>query len=181
MEYASLTTEAEQFIERDELGNPLQVYGPPTASTLTSNIFALVLLVSMGGFCLYVLIWNMVRVAFSWSVIELNGGFILALSIFFLASLAAFIFCARNIFKAISNRNRRVVICTHGVAVVERRNTESFRWQEVLTVFTLPRYKARPIYTVNCRDGRRFVFQDISGIEQLAESIEVRVARAKKS
>ncbi|MBO0795145.1 MAG: hypothetical protein J2P36_29970 [Ktedonobacteraceae bacterium] len=181
MEMASLTTEAQLLIDRDQLGLPLEIYGPPTTSILTGGICALVFTVSVAGFSLYVLVWNLVRTPFSWSIIELNSGFLFGLSTLILVFFGLSIFVFRNIFRAISDRDRRVVLCTHGAAVLQGRNSESFRWQEVLTIFALSRYKARPIYTVHCHDGRKFVFQDLSGIEQLAESINVQVARANHS
>jgi hypothetical protein len=192
MEMASLTTEAQQLIKQDELGLPLETYGPPTTSALTGGVVSLIVAASLAGFCIYVLVWNIARTSFSWSIIELNRGFLFALSVLILWSLFFSIVGFRSIFRAISNRTKRIIICTHGVAVLQGGNAESFRWQEVLTSFALPHYKTFPsftlprykvclIFTVHCRNGRKFVFQDLSGIEQLAESIEVQVARAKLS
>ena len=180
---AGLTTEVQRLIERDQLGLPLEIYGPPTTLTLTGGIAALIVAVSLVGFCIYVLILNFAHTSFSWSIFELNSNkeFFFELSIFLLLSVPCFIVGLQSIFKAISNRDRCVVFCAHGVAVLWGRNFESFRWQEVLTIFTPPRYKRRLIFTVHCHDGRKFVFQDLSDIEQLAEHIDVYVARAKQS
>jgi hypothetical protein len=49
------------------------------------------------------------------------------------------------------------------------------------TTFSSPSRWEGLIYTVICRDGRHFVFQNLSEIGELAELIDVHVARAKQS
>src|SRR5579859_1967289 len=172
MSMESLIAEAQRRIERDQLGLPLNIYGPPTALTIIGGMIALVVAIAMAG-----MVW------LSFSMPSENGIFLNVFVAFLAVILMIFlsVMSFQSLSRALSDRNMRVVICTRGVAFLRGRDYESFRWQDVLTTFSLTRYKKRPIYTVHCQDGRKFVFQNLSGIEDLAESIDVHVARAKRS
>ncbi len=97
---------------------------------------------------------------------------------------------------SILNRNNQAVVCTDGVAYVTRKSADAFRWEEVLTVFnrtsvsrstthneyggTTTHTSINHKYAVHCHDGRKFVFDDsLSHVEDLAERIEVEVARRR--
>jgi hypothetical protein len=98
--------------------------------------------------------------------------------------------------RTILNRNNQAVVCTNGVAYVTRKSADAFRWEQVLTVFNKTSVSTNTThnqyggtststsihhkYAVHCHDGRKFVFDDsLSKVEDLAETIEVEVARRR--
>ncbi|HTK07243.1 MAG TPA: hypothetical protein VL485_08745 [Ktedonobacteraceae bacterium] len=166
MEMAGLSEEAWRLIARDELGSPLEIYSPPTVLNLTIGIVALVI--------------DVLIVEFTFHSMSPNAP---VLAVFFLLfyAIVISIIGVWYIFKAVSDRDMRVVICTRGVAFLNGSNSGGFRWQDVLTTFYSAGRKKLSTYTVHCQDGRKFVFQNLSGIQKLAENIDVRVARAKQS
>ena len=73
-----------------------------------------------------------------------------------------------------------------------RESADAFRWEQVLMVFNKTSVSTRQNqyggrstrvhhkYAVHCHDGRRFVFDNsLSHVEDLAEKIEVEVARRR--
>jgi hypothetical protein len=166
MDIPGLTAEAQEFIARKELGNPLQIYEPPTSVTILGGTAGL----GSAAFVAYLFQpWlffghgaNFPALVFSFLVIVL-----------LICGLAP-------IFIAISNRKKRAVICMHGVAFLTSQGSVSFRWEDVLTTTRFFSSQKRFIYTVHCRNGWRIVFKNLSRIKDLAEAIDVHVARTKR-
>ena len=98
--------------------------------------------------------------------------------------------------KAIRKRNNQAIFCTEGVAYVTRKVTYGFRWDEVFMVFNKTSISTSTMhneyggtdtstnvshrYAIHCHDGRRFVLDNsLSNVEDLAERIEVEIARRR--
>lgn len=156
------------------IGPPRQIYGPPTISNIISGFM---IPVSAG-----IMVWLSIFV--SSSVSSSHSALNTAIMLLYLVVLLLGGMGLWYIFGAISKRNTRVVLCTHGVAYVQPSGSDSFRWQDVLTTTTTIAARGRAhqvIYTVHCHDGRKSVFKNISSIQDLAESVDVQVARARLS
>jgi hypothetical protein len=98
-----------------------------------------------------------------------------------------------SIIKTVSNWQRRVVLCEHGVVDLTRERMDAFRWEQVATVLDKVEVHRHQIdseqgrtstppstshsYKVVCADGRTFLFDEtLSRVEQLGEEIQVAVA-----
>lgn len=168
---ASPPIEAQQLIARDQLGPPLEIYTSPTFSTLAAGIFMLTGAVASTWFMFY--------------LFSRFGALSLALDIlaFFsygiwviLSSLSGFL----NISRAISGRKTCIIHCAHGIVFLQGSISDSFRWPDVSTTYSVTSRWNGLIYTVIRRDSRRFVFQNLSKLEELAALIDAEVARAKQ-
>lgn len=158
MDMTRLTTEAQQLIARKELGTPLHIYAPPTTSIILVSI---ILLGTMLGFA------------------ALMGAVFSSVYVFIFFGLLLAILPLSIIGVALSNRKKRAVVCTLGVALLLPKGSESFRWEDVLTTTHMVASRGGLTYTVHCHDGRRIVFRDFSHIRDLAETINVQVAHAQ--
>jgi hypothetical protein len=88
-------------------------------------------------------------------------------------------------FTSISNRKKRAVICTLGVILLAPEGSKSFRWEDVLTTTRRVESDSESqtslgSYTVHCHDGRKIIFNGFAHMEDLAEAIDVQVARARQ-
>jgi hypothetical protein len=172
MDITSLPAEAQRLIARDQLGSPLDIYTSPTISTLVAGIFMLIGAVAVTWFMFYLFsTFGTLSLALDILAFFAYGIWVVLLSIS----------CFLNISRAISGRNTYVVRCVHGVVFLRRLISDSFRWHDVSTTFSSTSRREGLIYTVICRDGRHFVFQNLSEIGELAEIIDAQVARAKQS
>ena len=204
----AISSEAEPLIARYELGASKQVYKPPT---ITSIIV---------GSCLiaFACVWIIIALVITRGplLLEQTSGFsssitptdpalntfnmvFTILSIVFPALGLVFIGVGLKIvINAILNRHMRAVLCEYGVAYLERRGADAFRWEQVTTVLdrvsehhnttnrpdgsTTTSITTRHTYTVACKDGRRFIFKGMLRHEDLlVEEIQIAVAGYQKS
>jgi hypothetical protein len=158
-----LTTEMQQLITHTELGSPLEIYSPPTELTILGSI-------AVFGFT--ALIGSLL---FTENGVNFDGIFLV---LYFI--LISFVLGLIIIKVALSNRKKRAVICTFGVAFFLYEGFGSFRWKDVLTTTRQGGSKGGSLtYTVYCYDGRRIVFTGLIGMYMLAEAIDLQVARAQ--
>jgi len=186
---AHVSPEAQRLIARDRLGTPTKIYKPRTTSSIITGLFVLV----------FSIVWELLAVVIAY-VIAAATKSIFAIFGLALPLIGLIVFGAglRIVFRAIRNRHIRVVVCTHGVAYVMRNSADAFRWEQVLTIFhgvsvststtssqsggTSTSTSIEHTYTVHCQDGRKFVFDSrtLGKVQELAEAIEVEVARRRR-
>ena len=124
MSMENLIAEAQQLIERDQLGLPLNIYGPPTALTITGGVAALIVALAMA--------W-MAWLAFFAPIPSAKGGIfwnIFTAFLFVILVILLSVMSFQSLSRALSDRDVRVVMCTRGVAFLRGRHYESFRWQD---------------------------------------------------
>ncbi|MBO0792704.1 MAG: hypothetical protein J2P36_17400 [Ktedonobacteraceae bacterium] len=168
-----LTTEMQQLIAHAKLGSPLEIYSPlPIGPTILLGIV-------MFGFvaCIGVSVLTGSRVHFT---TDIWGGITMIEDALLFSVLGVVPACIM-IMVAFSNRKKRAVICTFGVAFFLHEGFGSFRWKDVLTTTRQSGSKRSLTYTVYCHDGRRIVFNGLTGMYMLAEAIDVQVAHAHHS
>jgi hypothetical protein len=173
MSTPKLTPEMQQLIAHAQLGPPLEIYSPPPIE------FTILLGIVIFGFvtCIGALVLTGSRVHFS---TDIWGGLIMIEYGIIFSVLAVVPVCIMFI-TAFSNRKKRAVICPFGVAFLLYEGFGSFRWTEVLTTTRQSGSKRNLTYTVYCHDGRCIVFNGLTGIDMLAEAIDVQIARAHHS
>ena len=199
---ANITQEARRLIERDNLGAPTEVY---RTNALAGSIIGLIFIVfgSVWSLITFAML-NGFRFLIGQSALSpVDSGLSTGVDTFgIITSIFSIIFPLFGLLfvgiglmtfvRAILNRNNQAVVCTDGVAYVTRESADAFRWEQVLMVFDKKSVSTRQNkdggrstrvhhkYAVHCHDGRRFVFDNsLSHVEDLAEKIEVEVARRR--
>ncbi len=191
---ASLTEETRQLIIQNRLGDVQDVYKPHFRSIIAGSFLMAVGIFLTGG-----PVYGTFRTGPP-SPSDLPT-LLIVFSLLALLSLYLLFLGVRKIFLTASNPDMRVVACQHGIAFVRRSGSAGFYWQDVQNTFkrqvnlfpnissgdatdiliALIRFcSIRRSYTIHCRDGRKFVFQEpLTRLEDLAERVETHVRRVK--
>ncbi len=186
---ASLTARAQQIIMRNNLGSPMEVYGPHTIASIIGGLFVMAFAAVWIWFALSITgstllppgssVFNVLSPGAAIGTLPTSDSFSGADAFFSLFRLIFPLFGVLflllglgSIFRAIYNQGMRVVVCTNGVVVIQPSGSGSFYWQDVLTVFHKVQVSSsrnqstgatstsiRHAYTVHCRDGRKFVLK----------------------
>lgn len=201
----NITQEAQRLIARDNLGTPTAVFRPNVIGSIIISSIILVIGVAWSIITIFIInTFALFMGGSSFSPISVPGSAffdMLPMIVSIVFSLVGLLFVAiglTGLIRTILNRNNQAVVCTDGVAYVMRKSADAFRWEQVLTVvnktsvsrhttsdthgFTNTSTTVHNKYAVHCHDGRTFVFDDMfSHVEDLAEKIEVEVARQRIS
>lgn len=200
---ASVPPEAESLIRRYNLGMVRGVYKPHTFWSIVGCLF----IVAFGAVwtLLAASLTNSPLLPANLALFHQSIDLPVSDSVFSILGIVfplfGLLFCLIglwNIVKALSHRHVRAVLCTYGVAYLGRQGADAFRWEQVATVFhkvtTHTHSNRNPstgttststtyshTYTINCRDGRKFVFDSIlGGVKRLGKIIENEVARYQR-
>lgn len=187
---ASVPPEAESLIRRYNLGALRKVYKPHTFWSVIGGLFV------MGFGAAWALLASSILNSAQLPVS--NDIFSIVSIVFPLFGLLIVLIGFWGIIKALLNRKVRAVLCAYGVAYLGRQNADAFRWEQVATIFhkvtehthtshnhstgsTSTSRSYSHTYTINCKDGRRFVFDSVlGGVKRLGATIEDEVARYQR-
>jgi hypothetical protein len=83
--------------------------------------------------------------------------------------------------RAVRLKDVRAVLCEYGVVQLGPQGAHAFRFDQVASVLP-PTASRLPVYTIVCRDGRRFVFdRALADVGDLGRRISVSVAGVRGS
>jgi Family of unknown function (DUF6585) len=200
--------EAQPLISRYQLGNTTAIYKPHTFLSIIAGLIFMTIAAGLTLF--FATITNSPLLPANLALPPLPVGeraqlpepfgTILALGLPLIGLIFVFV-GLWTIIRAIRNRHIRAIVCINGVVSVMRERTDAFRWEQVATVFhkvtrhttTTNQYgssgqyvgsttttSTSHAYTINCLDGRRFVFDSTLGrVTRLGDTIEREVARRR--
>jgi hypothetical protein len=205
---AAIPFEAQPLISRYQLGNATAIYKPHTIASIIFGLIFMTFAAGFTLFLATVTNSPLLPANLALSIIPANEralfqepyGTILSIGLPLFGLI--FVFIAMGlIIRAIRYRNIRAIVCANGVVSVMRDRTDAFRWEQVATIFhkvtqrtsTTNQYGSHGqvvgsstststshTFTINCIDGRRFVFDSTLGrITRLGETIEREVARRR--
>jgi uncharacterized protein DUF6585 len=203
----AVPVEAEALITLHQLGAPKKVYKPFTLSSIIGGLIVITFAFAWILAALFLTgspLLPVNQLPFQISPIHQPIDPTLATTLTILGivfPLFGLIFVGLGlamIISALLNRHVRAVLCEYGVAHLGRKGADAFRWEQVATVLDQVSVHRRTtkqsdgntntsttishIYTVACKDGRRFIFNNILGkAEQLGQEIQIAVAMCQTS
>ncbi len=197
---APVPLEAGLFIKRYQLGTPTAVYKPYTIGRIIGGLFFMAFAVGWTWFAASLTGSPLLPADLSLFHFPVQFPDTIQTILGIVFPLFGVIFIIMGLWvivKAILNRHVRAVVCVNGIVSVERSGADAFRWEQVATIFHkiteqvhTTRYQSGGTsttrttshsYTINCHDGRRFVFDSTLGrVKRLGETIEYEVARLKR-
>lgn len=200
--------DAQPLISRYQLGNTTAIYKPHTIMSIIFGLIFMTFAAGFTLFLATITNSPLLPANFAlfpmpidiWARFPEPVGTIIGI-VFPLFGLIFFFIGMVIIIRAILYRNIRAIVCVNGVISITREKTDAFRWEQVATIFhkvtqrttTTNNYGSHGQYmgsstststshtfTVNCIDGRQFVFDSALGrVTRLGETIEYEVARRR--